>query len=101
MGRTATLELAEIAASTGPLAHRAQDMLASLRRFVPFDAAWLAVADSMGSSYTCVASADLDDSTLQYLSGPKTAHDIEVTHTDAGRPPLSPSDLSYPAADLP
>jgi DNA-binding CsgD family transcriptional regulator len=29
------------------------------------------------------------------------AHDIEVTHTDRGRPPLSPSDLPYPAVELP
>ena len=72
-----------------------------LRRLVPFDAAWLALADPMSSSYTCVASTDLDHCTLEYLSGPTMAHDIEVTHTDPARPPLSPSDLPYPAADLP
>ena len=101
MGTTPSLELAEIAASTGSLPRRAQEMLEVLRRLVPFDAAWLALADPMGSNYTPVASTDLDESTLQYLSGPTMAHDIEVTHTDPARPPLSPSDLPYPAADLP
>ncbi|MGY1634968.1 response regulator transcription factor [Geodermatophilus sp. SYSU D01186] len=100
MVTTPGLELAEIAASTGPLPRRAQEMLEVLRGLVPFDAAWLAVADPMSSSYTSVASADLDERTLQYLSGPTVAQDIEVTHTDGARPPLSPSDLPYPAADL-
>ena len=56
-----SLELAEIAGSTGPLPERAQEMLGSLRRLVPFDAAWLALADPMSSSYTSLASTDLDE----------------------------------------
>jgi DNA-binding CsgD family transcriptional regulator len=101
MEQTRSLELAEIADSTRPLAERAQEMLERLRRLVPFDAAWLALADPMSSSFTSVASTDLDDATLQYLSGPEITHDIEVTHTDRGRLPLSPSDLPYPVGDLP
>ncbi|HEY4631224.1 MAG TPA: helix-turn-helix transcriptional regulator [Blastococcus sp.] len=101
MEQTRSLELAEIADSTSSLSERAQEMLERLRRLVPFDAAWLALADPMSSSYTSLASTDLDESTLRYLSGPKMAHDIEVTHTGRGRPPLSPSDLPYPAGDLP
>jgi DNA-binding CsgD family transcriptional regulator len=101
MEATPSLELAEIAGSTGPLPERAQEMLESLRRLVPFDAAWLALTDPMSSSYTTVASTDLDESTLQYLNGPTVARDIEVTHTDRGRPPLSLSDLPYPAVELP
>jgi DNA-binding CsgD family transcriptional regulator len=95
-----SLELGAIADSSSPLPERAQGMLERLRRLVPFDAAWLALADPMSSSYTCVASAALDESTLQYLSDPTMAHDIEVTHTDPARPPLSPSDLPYPAVEL-
>ncbi|MGY1618847.1 response regulator transcription factor [Geodermatophilus sp. SYSU D00691] len=101
MTETAKLELAEIADSASPLLERSQEMLELLRRLVPFDAAWLALADPMRSSYTSVASAELDERTLHYLSGPTVAHDIEATHTDPARPPLSPSDLPYPAADLP
>ena len=101
MHQTAALELAEVAASTGPLPQRSLAMLQSLRRVVPFDAAWLALAEPMSSSYTSLASSNLDDGTLEYLSGPRMAHDIEVTGTDHARPPLSVSDLPYPAADLP
>src|SRR3954452_2536462 len=101
MEPTPTLELAEIADSASPLPERAQGMLERLRRLVPFDAAWLALADPMSSSYTSLASTDLDESTLQYLSGPKMAHDIEVPHPARARPPLSPSDFPYPATELP
>src|SRR3954464_12966841 len=101
MEQTRSLELFEIADSASPLSERAQEMLERLRRLVPFDAAWLALADPMSGSYTSLASTDIDESTLQYLSGPKMAHDIEVTHSDRARPPLSPSDLPYPAVELP
>ncbi|MGY1740595.1 MULTISPECIES: response regulator transcription factor [unclassified Blastococcus] len=101
MADVPALELAEVAASSGPLPERSQGMLEALRRLVPFDAAWLAVTDPMRTSYTCAGSTALDEHTLQYLSGPRMAHDIEVAHADRARPPLSPSDLPYPAADLP
>jgi hypothetical protein len=101
MRGTPNLELAEIATSTGPLGERAQQMLGRLRCLVPFDAAWLALVDPVRGSYTSLASSDLDEATLQFLSGPKMARDIEVTQTDRARPPLSPSDLPYPCADLP
>src|SRR3954453_17544907 len=101
MEPTPTLELAEIADSASPLPERAQGMLERLRRLVPFDAAWLALADPMSSSYTSLASPDLDEATLRYLAGPQMARDIEATHADRRRPPLSPSDLPYPASELP
>jgi DNA-binding CsgD family transcriptional regulator len=95
-----TIELATIGDSPSSISDRAQGMLERLRHLVPFDAAWLALADPMSSAFTSLASIDLDQSTLQYVSGPTMAHDIEVTHTDRGLPPLSPSDLPYPAAEL-
>ncbi|WP_245160135.1 helix-turn-helix transcriptional regulator [Blastococcus sp. CT_GayMR20] len=98
---TASPGLAEVADSTRPLSERAEGMLDRLRRVVPFDAAWLALADPMRGSYTSLGSTDLDEGTVQYLGGPETARDIEVTQTDRARPPLSPSDLPYPAEDLP
>ncbi len=38
---------------------------------------------------------------MEFLSGPQVARDIEVTGTDRARPPLGPSDLPYPAEELP
>ena len=97
---TPTLELAEVADSTGPLPDRAKEMLDRLRRLVPFDAAWLAHADPVSSNYPTTASTDLDEGSLQYLSGPTMAHDIEVAHSDGHRSPMSPSDLPYPCTEL-
>jgi DNA-binding CsgD family transcriptional regulator len=101
MGATPTLELAEIADSTSPVPDRSRAMLDELRRLVPFDAAWLALTDPVSSSYPTVASTDLDESILQYLDGPTVAHDIERARTVRGRAPLSPSDLPYPAVEVP
>jgi DNA-binding CsgD family transcriptional regulator len=95
-----TIELAEIADSPSSASERAQGMLERLRHLVPFDAAWLALADPMSSTFTSLASTDLNEGTLQYLNGRTMAHDIEVTHADRDLPPLSPSDLPYPAEEL-
>ena len=47
-------ELTEVAASADPLPRRAEQLLAVLRRVVPFEGAWLALADrtSDGASAT-------------------------------------------------
>lgn len=93
--------LTRLASSTEPLRQRAQAVLGALRPLVPFDAAWLALADPLDGSYTSLASSDLDDGVVDYLSGPAMAQDIRATGTDRERPPLSPSDLPYPACELP
>lgn len=98
---TDELVLAETAASKGTIPERAQALLDVLRPVVPFDAAWVASADPLGPGYESLASVDLDASTVRFLRGPLMAHDIEVTGTDRSRPPLSPSDLPYPADELP
>jgi DNA-binding CsgD family transcriptional regulator len=95
------LLLAETTASAGTTSERALTLLDVLRRVVPFDGAWLALADPLGHGYHSLASVDLDVPTVEYLSGPLTARDIEVTGADRARPPLSPSDLPYPAEELP
>jgi Bacterial regulatory proteins, luxR family len=95
------LLLAETAASAGTTSERAQALLEVLRRIVPFDGAWLALADPLNHGYHSLASVDLDGATVDFLSGPRNARDIEVTGTDRERPPLGPSDLPYPAEELP
>jgi DNA-binding CsgD family transcriptional regulator len=98
--RAGELLLAESATSTGTTSERAQALLAGLRRVVPFDGAWLALADPLGHGYDSLASVDVDVPIVEFLSGPLMAGDIEATGTDRARPPLSPSDLPYPAEEL-
>jgi DNA-binding CsgD family transcriptional regulator len=97
MDDSPALEMAEIAASGGSLTDRAQWMLESLRRVTPFDAAWVALADPLNGSYRSLVAVDLDEGTHRYLSGPQMADDVQ---TNRHRPPLSPSDLPYPAENL-
>src|SRR3954454_23714145 len=101
MTEAAALRLAEIAASPERLPERAQALLVELRRHVAFDASWIALAEPLGTGYTSLASTSLDQRTVQYLSGPKMAHDRELTGANRARPPLSPSDLPSPADKLP
>jgi DNA-binding CsgD family transcriptional regulator len=95
------LLLAETAASAGTTSERAQALLEVLRGIVPFDGAFLAFADPLGHGYHSLVTVDLDARTVEFLSGPQVARDIEVTGTDRERPPLGPSDLPYPAEELP
>src|SRR5918912_2631508 len=101
MTEAPAVRLAEIAATPGRLPERARALLHELGRHIAFDASWMALAEPLGGGYSSLASTSLDQSTVQYLSGPEMAHDIEVTGTHRARPPVSPSDLPYPAADLP
>jgi DNA-binding CsgD family transcriptional regulator len=100
MTNDAVLRLADIAASPGPVAERAEELLMELGRHIPFDASWVALAEPEGTGYTSLASTSLGEGTLRYLRGPKMARDIELTGTDRARPPLSLSDLPYPSAEL-
>jgi DNA-binding CsgD family transcriptional regulator len=97
----AYLDLTQIAASAAPLPQRAGDLLTVLRRVIPFDGAWLALADPDHLRYTSLAAADLDEATLTFLTGPTMARDIEVTGTHRDSTPMSPSDLPYPVTQLP
>jgi DNA-binding CsgD family transcriptional regulator len=99
--QTGELLLAETAASGGTTSERAQAMLEVLRGVVPFDGAWLALADALGSSYHSLASVDLDVRIVDLFSGPQAAHDIETAGVDRDRPPVSLSDLPYPGEELP
>ncbi|WP_144712294.1 response regulator transcription factor [Curtobacterium pusillum] len=91
-------ELARLAAAAGPADQRAQEMLRVLHQLVPFDGAWVSVL--VGSEYLSLASSGIGADVERYLSGPVMARDIELTGTDRHAPPLSPSDLPYPADDL-
>lgn len=98
--RTVAFQLAEIAARAGPVHDRAQAMLDELHDHIPFDGAWMALAELGGTTYSSVASTDLDDSSFRNLSSPQMAHAIEMTGADRERTPTSLSDLPSSSGDL-
>jgi DNA-binding CsgD family transcriptional regulator len=98
--RSAPLELAAIAASPSPLHERAQAMLDELHDHIHFDGAWIALAEPGGTGYTSLASTDLEASSVQYLSSPQMARDIERTGADREPSPISVSDVPFSSGEL-
>jgi len=94
-------DLAEAATSSEPPARRAEQFLTLLRRVIPFDGAWLGLADPFHPSYTMLASLDLADPVLECLAGPQGARDMEETGADRLVRPWSPSDMPFPVDELP
>ncbi|MFS2030712.1 response regulator transcription factor [Curtobacterium sp. CT11-45] len=100
MSRTGAIELADIAARPSSVHERAQAMLDEVRTQIPFDGAWMALAEQGGTAYNSVASTDLAESSVRYMSGPEMARDIEMAGLDRERPPTSMSDLPESSRDL-
>ena len=98
---SARRERATVAAAADHLPRRAEELLAVLRRVVPFEGAWLALADLHHPVYTTLASADLTDSILAFLESPAHIRDVEVTSSHRATAPITPSDLPYPVEELP
>jgi DNA-binding CsgD family transcriptional regulator len=100
-GAVLAREMTEVAASADPLPRRAEQLLAALRRVVPFEGAWLALADLHHPAYTTLASADLTDSIVAFLESPAHIRDVEVTGSHRAVVPIAPSDLPSPVEELP
>jgi hypothetical protein len=90
-----------VAASADTLPRRAEQLLAILGRVVPFEGAWLALADLHHPVYTTLACADLTGSIVAFLESPAHIRDVEVTGSHRATAPISPSDLPYPVEELP
>ena len=102
MTEAPAVRLAEIAATPGRLAERAEALLHELGRHIPFDAAWMALAEPLGNGYSSLASKSLDQSTVQYLSGPEMAANPQLTrwavHDLNADPTLPEPDASFDLA---
>lgn len=94
-------EMLEVTASTPPLAERARGFLEWLEGWVPFEAAWMAVAGPHSNVYETVASAGLDRSVLDYLDRPAMAQELELTGLNRHRPPVSVAELPVAVDELP
>ena len=94
-------EMTEVAASADSLPRRAEQLLAVLRRVVPFEGAWLALADLHHPAYTTLASADLTGSIVAFLESPAHIRDVEATGSHRATTPITASELPYPVEELP
>lgn len=94
-------EMVEIAASSAPAPDRAQAILHWLDRWMPCDAAWLALCDPGSNVYVTVGSSGLDRSVVDHMNRPVVAQEIELAGLDRDRPPVSLTDLPIQADELP
>jgi DNA-binding CsgD family transcriptional regulator len=94
-------EVIEIAASTAPLLERAQGLLHWLHRWLPSDAAWLALSDPGSNVYATVGSMGLDRSVVDYLDRPAVGQELQLTGLNRNRPPVNVADLPVPVDEIP
>src|SRR4051812_22415203 len=94
-------EMVDIAASPAPLLERAQQLVQSLERWAPSDAAWLALAVPGSKAYARIGSRGLDQSVLDYLDRPSVAQEIELAGLNRNRLPVSMGELSIDLEDQP
>lgn len=92
--------LGRIAASADPAPTRGLRSLEALRSAVPFDAAWLALADPGDHTYLPLADLDLDEDVADLLTGSAVAGDVPAA-PGRDRLPVGRSDSSGPEARLP
>ena len=94
-------QMADIAASSVPLLERADQLLQTLHRCVPSDAAWLALSDPGSNVYATVGSAGLDRSVVGFLDRPAVAREIQLNGVNRHQPPISLGELPTTADELP
>ncbi|TDU91203.1 regulatory LuxR family protein [Kribbella voronezhensis] len=99
--RPPVAEMTEIAASTASLPDRANALLDRLDRWVPFEAAWLALTDPWSKVYAPIGTCRLDRSVTSYLDRPAVAQEIELTGLNRDRPPVSVAELPIAVDELP
>jgi hypothetical protein len=71
------VELARIAMTPDGLQQRAEEMLQVLARFLPFDAAWLAVRDPERRWHSPLATAGAAEPLRRYFATPQADDEVE------------------------
>lgn len=100
-GRSTTAtEVARIAASPAPVPERAAILLDVLGATIPYDAAWLAVADPDTGGYTPLGGTGCDERVLEYLAGPVMAAEIELVGLARAGQALRVADSPVPVTEL-
>lgn len=92
-------EMALVAAGAGSVTHRADALLACLRKAVPFTAAWISVRDPETHVHRRVASDGDVDSLARYFALPHADEEVERLGLNRYQPPVAASALPVPLAE--
>jgi DNA-binding CsgD family transcriptional regulator len=95
-GLEVAVELGEIASGRGGLQQRAEAVLDSLRRLVPFQAAVINLLDPEHRRPVSVASSGYDDATCGFITSRANTDEIEMLGFTRSRSAMRLSDLPVP-----
>lgn len=96
--RAGELLLAETAAAAGTTSGRGRALLEALHRIVPFDGAWLALADPVRHRYHFLAGVDLDASGVEFLTSSLPVRAFDAGSAERARSPSGPAEAADPRA---
>jgi hypothetical protein len=92
-------ELAHVSASAGSVEHRARGLLESLRRVVPYAAAWIALRDPETRRHEPVGTDGDTEPLARYFALPEADDEVEQLGLNRLRPPMRAGDLPMPLAE--
>ncbi len=93
------VEMAQIAAAAGSVEQRADALLGSLRRVVPYAAAWIGVRDPETRMHRRVGSDGDTDPLARYFALPEADEEVEALGLNRFQPPVPASALPVPLAE--
>src|SRR4051794_11913396 len=101
MSSTASLraEIARIAAAAGRVEQRADALLGSLGKVIPYDAGWIAVRDPETRTHRRVGSDGDTDALARYFALPEADEELEALGMNRFQPPVPASALPVPLAE--
>jgi hypothetical protein len=95
------VEMARIAATPGSISERAEELLAPLRRIVPFEAARIALIDPESRRHVLLTCRGYDDRIRAFMTTPADFAEIEQVGLHRTARPMLLRDLPVPVAEVP
>jgi DNA-binding CsgD family transcriptional regulator len=92
-GIEVAIEIGQIASGAGRIEQRAESLLETLRRLVPFRAAGIFLLDAERGGLAAVADQGYDETVRGYLTSRANSDEIEMLGLNRPRPPLRVQDL--------
>jgi hypothetical protein len=94
------LEFAGIAGARTTLQERAEAVLERLGRFLPFDAAWLAIRDPEQRRHTPLATTGSAEPLRRYFLTPEADAEVDQLDLNRRRPPMLVGEIPIPLPEL-
>src|SRR3954454_6318864 len=98
--REVVVEVANIAASPGPIGERAAALLEPLRRVIPFEAASICLIHSENRGFVSLVSRGYNEACRAYLISPAVFDEAVLVGLDRPRAPMRLQDMPLPWGEV-